>query len=437
VNLKRQPKRLLLRGGTIIDPLRKTQATGNVLIENGRIRAVGEEVTADDARVLDCTGLVITHGFCDLHAHFREPGREDKETLATGSRAALAGGFTRVCVMPNTDPPVDTPEAVRFIVEKAADLPVHIHPIGAVTKGQQGREIAELGAMREAGAVAFSDDGIPIANSQVMRLALEYSRMLEVPVINHAEDPQLRNDGVMNESPTATHLGLPGNPDVAESVMVHRDLELARLTGARLHIPHVSTAKAMAEIRRAKEEYPRLTVEVTPHHLYFTDERLVDFDTNLKVAPPLRREADRLALVEALKDGSVDCIATDHAPHTSEEKEATFDLAPFGMIGLESCFGAVHKVLVKEHCWSLPELIASLTVKPREIMGFPVDLFVPGTEAELVILDPERKWVFSVIDIYSRSKNTPFVGESLVGKPRFTLAKGWLAEVSGTANDRE
>ena len=247
------------------------------------------------------TDLIITHGFCDVHAHFREPGREDKETLQTGAKAALAGGFTRVCVMPNTNPPIDDPESIRFIVKKGDETPIYIHPIGAITKGQNGTEITEMGAMKAEGAVAFSDDGIPVQNAYVMRFALEYTGMIDVPAINHAEDIPLRNEGVMNESEISTRLGLSGNPDTAESTMVQRDLEIAQSANSRLHVPHVSTAKAVEKIKSIKSNIPNVTAEVTPHHLYFNDKALITYDTNLKVAPPIRTENDRKSLITALK----------------------------------------------------------------------------------------------------------------------------------------
>ncbi len=429
MEIKQLPENLLLKNGKIIDPVERRIFEGDILITDGKIADIGTVNKPDKCTEIDCSGLVITHGFCDLHVHFREPGREDKETLETGSRAALAGGFTRVCTMPNTNPPVDTPEAVNNIVDKARDLPVHIHPIGAVTQQQKGTELAEMGAMHTAGAVAFSDDGLPISNGQVMRMALEYGGMFNVPIINHAEDIAIRNDGLMNEGRVSTHLGLTGNPALAEVTMVHRDLELALVTGAKLHVPHVSTFGAAELIRALKEKNSGITAEVTPHHLFFNDEALETYDTNLKVAPPIRSEMDRKGLVQAVLDGIFDCIATDHAPHTIEEKEGTFDLAPFGMIGLESCFGVVNKVLVKDAGLSLEDLIALLTVKPRQIMGFDSDLLAVGKQAELVILDSDEAFVFAEADIHSKSKNSPYVGRELIGRPKITINKGWLATI--------
>ena len=426
MNLKKLPKKLVLQGGTILDPLSGRSKKGNVVIERNKIKSVGSTGGEKGEAKIDCSGLVITHGFCDVHVHFREPGREDKETLQTGSRAALAGGFTRVCVMPNTSPPLDAPESIRFIVEKAEECPVHIHPIGAVTKGQKGQELTEIQGIISEGAVALSDDGLPISDAQVMRLALEYTSMFDKPVINHAEDECLRNNGLMHEGEISTRLGLAGNPSLAEAIMIQRDLELANMIQAKLHVPHVSSAGGAANIRRMKKLNPNITAEVTPHHLFFNDQALLEYNTNFKVAPPIRTEDDRKELIKAVKDGTFDCIATDHAPHTIEEKEATFESAPFGMIGLESCFGAVNKVLDMP----LKELLKLLTVNPRRVMGFEEDLFKIGCAAELTILDPAQEWIYKEQNIYSKSRNTPFIGEKLKGKVRYTISKGTIADLN-------
>ena len=426
MNLKKLPKKLVLQGGTILDPLSGRSKKGNVVIERNKIKSVGSTGGAKGETKIDCSGLVITHGFCDVHVHFREPGREDKETLQTGSRAALAGGFTRVCVMPNTSPSLDTPESIRFIIEKAEECPVHIHPIGAVTKGQKGQELTEIQGIISEGAVALSDDGFPISDAQVMRLALEYTSMFDKPVINHAEDECLRNNGLMHEGEISTRLGLVGNPSLAEAIMIQRDLELANMIQAKLHVPHVTSAGGAANIRRMKKLNPNITAEVTPHHLFFNDQALLEYNTNFKVAPPIRTEDDRKELIKAVKDGTFDCIATDHAPHTIEEKEDTFESAPFGMIGLESCFGAVNKVLDMP----LKELLKLLTVNPRRVMGFEDDLFKIGCAAELTILDPDQEWIYKKQNIYSKSRNTPFIGEKLKGKVRYTISKGTIADLN-------
>ncbi len=424
MGLKRLGKNLVLKNGTIIDPHHKKTIHGDVWIKDGTIAGVGKFKDPKSSETVDCSGKVITHGFCDLHVHFREPGREDKETLQTGSLAAMAGGFTRVCVMPNTNPPLDSPESINFIREKAENCPIHIHPIGAVTKSQDGNDLTEMGLMHQEGAVAFSDDGLPIQDGAMMRIALEYATLMDVPIINHAEDVCLRAEGVMHEGRISTHLGLPGNPDLAESAMVHRDLELAEFTGARLHVPHVSSAKAVHHIREMKQKNKNVTAEVTPHHLFFNDDALTSFNTHLKVAPPIRTEKDRRALIQAVREGTIDCIATDHAPHTIEDKETTFDLASFGMIGLESCFGAVHKVLMDQEGLQLEEVIALLTAKPRAIMGFDPDLFTLGRAAEINVIDADKEWTFEREHVRSRSINSPFYGEPLKGKVELTISCG-------------
>jgi len=426
VILEKISKNVLLKGGTIVDPFHKKTFKADVWVKDGYIFDIGNLSAPKSSNIIDCTGKVVTHGFCDLHVHFREPGREDKETIKTGAIAAMAGGFTRVCVMPNTNPPLDSPESVNFIMKKAQECPIHIHPIGAVTKGQGGRDLTEMGLMYQEGAVAFSDDGIPIQDGAMMRIALEYSKLIDVPVINHAEDECLRAEGVMNEGEISTRLGLPGNPDFAESSMVHRDLELADFTGAKIHVPHVSSAKAVDLIRKIKKQKDNVTAEVTPHHLFFNDEDLVTYDTNLKVAPPIRTEIDRRSLINAVKDGTIDCIATDHAPHTVEDKETTFDLASFGMIGLESCFGTVNRVLCKESNLDLVDLICLLTSQPRNVMGFDSDLFCNGKLAEITIIDPEEDWIFAREHIKSKSINSPYIGKKLIGKIQSTISKSHI-----------
>ncbi len=419
--------RLLLKKPKIIDPLNETETIKDVMLFDGKIEQIGIIDTENDINFIDCDGLTLTHGFCDLHVHFRDPGNGDKETIESGCESALAGGFTRVCTMPNTEPPIDSPELINYIIENTKKMPVHVHPIGSVTKGQAGSEISEMGLMIDSGAVAFSDDGLPIQNGLVMRKALEYSKMFNVPIINHAEDDCLRANGLMNEGIVSTKLGLSGNPNIAESIMVFRDLKLAELTGAQLHVPHVSTAESVQYISDMKNQYNEITAEVTPHHLFYTDEALYDYDTNFKVAPPIRDIRSRRALIQGIKDGIIDCIATDHAPHTSHDKHTTFDLASCGLIGLESCLGVVKKVLVDDEDLGLMEMIKLLTVSPRKIMGFDNDLLKKGKEAELVLFNEDEKWVFNRNDINSKSKNSPFIDAQLSGKVIHTISKGVIA----------
>ena len=331
-------RKILLKSGRIIDPFSKKTFNGDLLIESGKISKISDSISTKgkDYKVIDCKGLVVTHGFCDMHVHFREPGREDKETLESGSYSALAGGFTQVCTMANTNPVIDSPEHIHYIVSKSQKLPIDIFPIGAVSKGMKGEELTEMLLMQKNGAIAFSDDGVPIQNAQFMKLALTYSKMLNVPIMNHAEDIFLRNDGVMNASSTSNNLGLKGNTSLGEAVMVYRDLLLAESLDIILHLLHLSTKEAVDLLKQFKSKKQLITAEVSPHHLYFVDEDIDSFDTNLKVAPPVRSKKDRKALIEGIKSGLIDCIATDHAPHTLEDKETTFNEAAFGMIGLES-----------------------------------------------------------------------------------------------------
>ena len=416
--------RLLLKKPKIIDPLNETEAIKDVMLFDGKIEKIGIFEFENDINSIDCEGLTLTHGFCDLHVHFRDPGKGDKETLESGCESALAGGFTRVCTMPNTEPPIDSPELINYIIERSKKLSVHVHPIGSITKRQAGSEISEMGLMIDSGAVAFSDDGLPVQNGLVMRKALEYSRMFGIPIINHAEDECLRANGLMNEGILSTKLGLSGNPNIAESIMVFRDLKLAELTGAQLHVPHVSTAESVEYIGDMKNQYNKITAEVTPHHLFYSDEVLYEYDTNFKVAPPIRGAKSRKALIKGIKSGIIDCIATDHAPHNLHDKDTTFDLASCGMIGLESCFGVVKKVLVDDENLKLLDLIKLLTVSPRKIMGFDYDLLKEGKEAELVLFNEKEKWVFNNKDIISQSNNSPFIGAELSGKVKHTISRG-------------
>ena len=418
-------RKILLKSGRIIDPFSKKTFNGDLLIESGKISKISDSISTKgkDYKVIDCKGLVVTHGFCDMHVHFREPGREDKETLESGSYSALAGGFTQVCTMANTNPVIDSPEHIHYIVSKSQKLPIDIFPIGAVSKGMKGEELTEMLLMQKNGAIAFSDDGVPIQNAQFMKLALTYSKMLNVPIMNHAEDIFLRNDGVMNASSTSNNLGLKGNTSLGEAVMVYRDLLLAESLKSKLHLLHLSTKEAVDLLKQFKSKKQLITAEVSPHHLYFVDEDIDSFDTNLKVAPPVRSKKDRKALIEGIKSGLIDCIATDHAPHTLEDKETTFNEAAFGMIGLESCFGVVNKVLVKENGMSLKSLIEKITVNPRKVMNLETNLFATGSKAQITIFDPNEKWKFENSHILSKSSNSPFIGKDLVGKVKFVISK--------------
>jgi dihydroorotase len=415
---------LLLRNATVVDPFKNETYETDILLEKGRIKSIGQSV---DPKIVnnceDLKGLYIAPGFVDLHVHLREPGHEDEETIATGVRAALAGGFTKICCMPNTDPAIDTQEAVRFIYRQAENLLADVYPIAAITKGRQGAELTEMVDLSQAGAVAFSDDGTPLKNSQIMRYALEYSKMTGKPIINHAEDVDLKAEGLMHEGIVSTQLGLPGNPGLAEELMIYRDLQLAKLTGARLHVPHVSTANSVELIRKAKATGINVTAEATPHHFSLTDEYMRTFDANGKVAPPLRTENDRQAVIAGLKDGTIDAIATDHAPHTIDTKETTLDLASYGMIGLETAFALAMTNLVHAEHLTLLQLIKLLTVNPATILNLPLAKLEEGAEANLTVFDPKEWWVFSRKNIYSRSQNTPFIGAELTGRIKGVITK--------------
>jgi len=418
-------RKVLLKSGRIIDPFSKKTFIGDILIENGKIAKIGEKIQSKgkDFNIVDCKGLIVTHGFCDIHAHFREPGREDKETLESGSYAALGGGFTQVCTMANTDPTIDSPEHIYYVVSKSSKLPIDIFPIGAVSKGLKGEDLTEMLLMQKNGAIAFSDDGMPIQNAQFMKLALTYAKMLNVPIMNHAEDIFLRNNGVMNASSTSNNLGLKGNTSLAEAVMVYRDLLLAQSLSSKLHLLHISTKETVELLKKFKKKNSPITAEVSPHHLFFIDEDVNKFDTMIKVAPPVRGKDDRKALIEGIKSGLIDCIATDHAPHTIEDKETTFNDAEFGMIGLESCFGAVNKVLVKENGMSLKSLIEKLTVNPRKVMSLEQNLFSIGCKAQITVLNPNEKWTFKNEHILSKSSNSPFLGKELIGRVKYVVSK--------------
>ena len=417
---------LLLRGGRVIDPSRGLDEPADVLIEDGKIAAVGRGLGAPEgAEVRDVAGRVVAPGLVDLHVHLREPGQEDVETIATGARAAAAGGFTAVCAMPNTDPVTDNQAAVGFIVRQAVRAGLaRVYPIGAVSVGQRGEQLSEFGELVGAGAVAVSDDGRPVASSHLMRTALEYARTFGIPVADHCEDPALAAGGVMHEGLVATRLGLKGIPAAAEEIMVSRDILLAELTGGHVHLCHVSTRGSVELIRRAKEKGLRVTAEVTPHHLTLTERACEGYDTHAKMNPPLREEADVAALRAALREGVLDCIASDHAPHAYDAKEAAFDDAPFGIVGLETAFGVAHTELVLGGVLSLPELIARMSTAPAAVFGLPGGTLRPGASADVVVLDLAQRWTVDPAAFFSKSRNTPFAGRTLTGRPVVTLVGG-------------
>ena len=413
---RRPAGKLLLSGGNVVDPWRRTVKRADVLIEDGKVAAVGLKLRAAGAEKLDCSGKHISPGFIDMHCHLREPGREDEETIATGTQSALAGGFTRICPMPNTEPPVDTETQVRCQVRGGEDAGfARVHPIGACTKGRQGKELAEIGTMVAAGAVGFSDDGAPVSDPMVMRRVLEYCKTFDVPVISHCEVKELV-EGLANEGPVSTRLGLKASPDTAEAAQAARDVMLAELTGSRLHIAHVSARATVDVIRWAKSRKAPITAETCPHYFTLTDETLATFDANYRVNPPLRAEADRLARVDALADGTIDAIATDHAPHLRGEKDAEWDSAPPGMIGFETAFSLGYEHLVLSRKMGLADFVARMTEAPARILKLPAGPIEPGREADLVVLDLKETWTCSSELIISRSQNSPFLGRTLTGR---------------------
>ncbi len=417
--------KLLIRKARIIDPKNRLDKTGDLLIEEGKIVRIGGGLSADGAEVIDAGDRVVIPGLIDLHAHLRQPGREDEETIASGTRAAARGGFTAVAAMANTQPVTDSEGAVEFLLGLARlDGAARVYPVGAVTKGLAGKELAAMTEMKKAGAKAFSDDGNPVANSNVMRRALEYARMLGLPVISHSEDLTLSANGVMNEGLTSTVLGLRGVPAAAEIIMVARDLELARLTGGRLHLAHVSCAESVKLIQQAKKEGVAVTAETCPHYFALTEEAVKTFDTSTKVKPPLRSPADVEAIKEGLADGTIDAIATDHAPHAEQEKQAEFDLAPFGLIGLETAFSLGMKELVQKKILSLAQLVEKMSVNPARVLGVAGGELSPGSPADLTIVDPEKEWVVKKEEFLSRSKNSPFSGWTLPGEVQLTICAG-------------
>ncbi len=418
--------RVWIRGGRILDPACERDEPGDLLLEDGRIAAVGNGIETRGAEVVDAAGAWVAPGFVDLHAHLREPGQEYKEDIASGGRAAVAGGFTAVACMANTHPVNDDPAMTDFILDRALrDSPARVYPIAAATRGLEGRVMTEMSALVDAGAVGFSDDGRTIMDAGVMRRVLEYSCLVACPVIAHCEDRTLVADGVVNEGPVSTRLGLPGNPAVAEVVLVQRDLVLAELCGAHLHVAHVSTAGAVEALRRARERGVHVTAEVTPHHLTLTDEAALGYDTNTKMAPPLRGREDVLACRAGLADGTLDAIATDHAPHALHEKDLEFTEAPPGVIGFETALAVVLE-LVRDGVLSPLELIRRLSTNPARILGRPGGSLAVGEPADVVVVDPERRWVYDPAKGFSKSRNSPWAGAAFQGRVLATLVGGRL-----------
>ena len=420
---------LLIRGGRVIDPSRGTDGVADLYLKDGKIEAVGRNIPSQPgAEVLDATGKVVAPGLIDLHVHLREPGFEHAETIATGALSAVAGGFTAVCAMPNTDPVTDSQATVGFVVRQSIRAgKARVYPIGAVSMGQRGEQLTEFGEMVQAGAVAVSDDGKPVKSSHLMRTALEYAKTFGIPVADHCEDMSLAEGGAMHEGLVSARLGLKGIPSAAEEIMVARDIILAELTGGHVHLCHMSTRGSVELIRWAKSKGLRVTAEATPHHFTLTHERCEGYDTNAKMNPPLREAADRDAIRQALRDGTIDCIASDHAPHHYDTKEREFDDAPNGIVGLETALGLAIRELVEPGILSLPELLARMSTVPARIFGLAGGTLAVGAPADVVVFDPARRWVVRREELHSRSANTPFLNETLVGQAELTLVGGRVA----------
>ena len=421
--------KLLLKSGRVVDPANQRDGAFDVLIEDGVIARVGRDLPADGAAVMEIApGWIVAPGLIDIHVHLREPGQEHKETVATGAASAVAGGFTAVACMPNTEPINDHAGITQFILKKAAEAGrARVYPIGAVSLGSKGEQLAELGEQKAAGCVAFSDDGRPVATALLMRRALEYAGMLNVPIVNHCEDPSLKGDGVAHEGYYASKLGLRGIPGVAESLMVERDVSLAELTGGHVHIAHMSARQSLRAVRAGKERGVRVTCEVAPHHFTLTDEALdgaIKYDTNLKMNPPLREAADRDAMLAGIADGSVDLIATDHAPHHADEKMLEFDRAPFGIVGLETAVPIVFDRLVHAGKISLARMIELLSVNPAAIFNLPGGSLAEGRPADVTVLAPDLAVTVQAAALKSKSKNTPFDGWQLRGGVVATIVGG-------------
>lgn len=418
------PGTILIRGGRVIDPANGVDRVADVLLAAGKVAEVGK-VRASADEVIEAAGLIVTPGLIDIHVHFREPGNQETETIASGAAAAAAGGFTTVAVMPNTDPPVDNEAMVEFVRTQSTRAgAANVRAIGTITRGRAGKDLAEMGQMARAGAVGFSDDGSWVRSAEVMRRAMEYARMLGKPVISHAEDPELSAGGVMHEGYLSAVLGLAGIPAAAEEVAVARDIILCRMTGARLHLAHVSTVGAVEAIRWAKSAGLSVTAEVTVHHLMLTDECVRSFDPVYKMSPPLRSAEHLAALREGLADGTIDCIVSDHAPHPLQEKDVEFDAAPFGVIGLESTLPIIITELIRPGVLSWPDAVARLTTNPARVLGLAKGTLSVGADADVTVIDPEVAWTIDAGAFKSRSRNCPFHGAKVTGRAVAAIVAG-------------
>ncbi len=416
---------VLIRGGRIIDPASNLDRTTDLLLSGGKVARIDDHITDAGATVIEAAGLIVAPGLIDIHVHLREPGDEDEETIASGSAAAVAGGFTSIVCMPNTRPALDDEAAIEFVYRQASRANLcNVYPVGAVTKGRQGDELAEMGQMVRAGAVGFSDDGVGVAGTGVMFRALQYVRMFDKPILQHCEDPDMAAGGAMNSGETSTRLGLPGINPIAEELMIQRDLSLVRQTGSRYHVCHISTAGSIDLVRRAKAAGLLVTAEICPHHLLLTEEECADYDTNYKMNPPLRTRADVEACLRGVADGTIDCLVSDHAPHGIQEKELEFVYAPFGIIGLETAMPLFIKALIEPGVIDWPALIERLTIRPARVLSLNKGTLTPGADADVTLIDPDMDWTIDVKQFKSKSRNCPFDGWTVRGRSVTTIVGG-------------
>ncbi|EKD41266.1 MAG: hypothetical protein ACD_73C00786G0001 [uncultured bacterium] len=424
-------KNLLIKNGLIVDPANGVEMKGDVLVREGKIAAIGSKVKpVGDEEIIDANGLLVSPGFVDLHTHLREPGFEYKETILTGTQSAAAGGFTSICCMANTNPVNDQASVTHYILKQARDLGVvNVYPIGALTKKLEGKELSHMGELKKAGCVAVSDDGKAVANNALMRLCFEYAKTFDLLVITHSVDDCLTNGGVMHEGAISTKLGLKGIPNQAEDIMIARDLYLAQLTGARLHVAHVSTKEGVDLIRRAKKKGCKISCEVTPHHFTLTDAAVKDYDTDAKMMPPLRSQEDRLALIEGLKDGTIDAIATDHAPHAPVDKDIEFDIAPCGVVGLESAFSLSYQLVLDKQI-TLKKLVELLSFVPAQVAGLAKGSLSVGADADITVIDLNQSYQIDPQKFKCKSKNSPFTGLQVKGKIVKTIVGGKVVYAS-------
>ena len=424
--------KLLIKGGRVINPETKFDQIADVLVEDGKITAIDKDIVAEDAKVYDAAGKIVTPGLVDLHVHFREPGQEAKEDFESGTKAAAAGGFTTVCTMPNTKPVVDTAADVRSLEKRAEDVAsVHVKIIGAVTKNQEGKELAELGDMIEAGAVAFSDDGHFDSTAKVLLNAFDYLHTFDKVIVNHDEEPSLVEDGVMNEGHRSAMLGMKGRPTVAEDIAVARDIMLAEYAGSRVHVAHISSARAVDIVRQAKKRGVKVTAEATPQHMTMTDESVNLFDTSTKINPPLRAQKDCDALLEGLKDGTIDAIVTDHSPHAQEDKDREYIYAPSGFPGLETSLGIMLTDLYHAGKLDLPLIVSKMSYEPAKVFKLDAGTLTVGKNADITVIDPELSWTVDDSKFYTRGSHSPFVGRKLKGKAVLTVVDGKIVMQDG------